>query len=88
MISLKYGNSKLEPLGENEINQRDSVVIDEETSETELQTSIPCWRKNLGWIIFLVVLIFGIIGISLVAIYLSRNPAEITPTKDLEKSQS
>ena len=66
MLALKWRNSKLDPMEPNGINRRDSVVI-EENSETEL----TCWRKYFGWIILLVVVIIGIIGISLVAIYLN-----------------
>ena len=87
MIALKWLNSKKDPIEQNGINRRDSVVIDEENSETEVQTSIPpCWRKNLGWIILLVVVILGIIGISLVAIYLNHFPATVVATKDLDEN--
>ena len=86
MIALKWHNSKRDPIEQNEVNRRDSVVIDEENSETEVQTSIPCWRKNLGWIILLVVVILGIIGISLVAIYLNHFPATVVATKDLDEN--
>ena len=86
MLALNWRNSKLDPVEPNGINRTDSVDIGEENSETEVQTSIPCWRKNLGWIILLGVVILGITVISLVAIYLKKNPAQITPTKDLEEN--
>ena len=86
MLALNWRNSKLDPVEPNGINRTDSVDIGvEENSETEVQTSIPCWRKNLGWIILLGVIILGITVISLVAIYLNKNPAQITATKDLEE---
>ena len=88
MLALNWKNSKLDPVEPNGINRRDSVVIDNEENYENESTIVPCWRKNLGWIIFLVVVILGIAVISLVAIYLSYFPATIVATKDLEKKRT